>query len=31
VHIAEKIAQIYGKTAEEIKNITTENAKRLFF
>ena len=31
VHIAEKIAQIYGQTAEEIKNITTENAKRLFF
>ena len=31
VHIAEKISQIYGKTTEEIKNITTENAKRLFF
>lgn len=31
VHIAEKIAQIYGRTTEEIKNITTENAKRLFF
>jgi TatD DNase family protein len=31
VYIAEKISQIYGKTTEEIKNITTENAKRLFF
>lgn len=31
VHIAEKIAQIYGVTTEEIKNITSENAKRLFF
>ena len=31
VHIAEKLAQIYGVTPEEIKNKTTENAKRLFF
>jgi TatD DNase family protein len=31
VHIAEKIAQIYGVSPEEIKNKTTENAQRLFF
>ena len=31
VHIADKLAQIYGITSEEIKNITSENAKRLFF
>ena len=31
VHIAEKLAQIYGVTPEEIKNKTSENAKRLFF
>ena len=31
VHIAEKLAQIYGVTLEEIKEKTTENARRLFF
>ena len=31
VHIAEKLAQIYGVTTEEIKKKTTENAQRLFF
>ena len=31
VHIAEKLSQIYGVSIEEIKEKTTENARRLFF
>ena len=31
VHIAERLAQIYGVSIEEIKEKTTENARRLFF
>ncbi|HEX9059494.1 MAG TPA: TatD family hydrolase [Clostridia bacterium] len=30
VHVTEKIAEIKGKSVEEIANITTGNAKRLF-
>ena len=30
VHVVEKIAQIKGLTAEEIEDITWENARRLF-
>jgi len=30
IYIAEKVAEIWGTTKEDVANITTENAKRLF-
>ena len=30
IYIAEKLAEIYGVSVEEIANITTENSKKIF-
>jgi TatD DNase family protein len=30
IHVAEKVAEIFGKTVEEIADITTQNANQLF-